>query len=45
MKLYNLRLWWKRLFSVKFSKCCGGFCGGVCCPREKLMKRREGGEG
>jgi len=36
-------LWWRRLFSVKSPRCCGGYCGGLCCPRgdglKQLLKR------
>ena len=31
---YAIWLWWKRLWSEKRDTCCGGFCGGVRCPRE-----------
>lgn len=31
--LYDIKLWWKRLWSTKRHECCGGFCGGVQCPR------------
>lgn len=28
----NIRLLWERLWGVRYSECCGGYCGGVCCP-------------